>query len=99
MALTRESIREAINSFQLPLYIYFIERKYNAAGTTAALYYLRKAGLVEFPGEEYLLQKEAIMERCLQALRFILSEITDGAVGFGPDENSCRNCRFGDICR
>jgi len=99
MVLTRESVRGAVNSFQLPLYINFIEKRYKAAGTTAALYYLRKVGLVEFPGEEYLTQKEAIMEKCLQALRSILSEITDEAVGFGPDEDSCRNCRFGDICR
>ena len=88
-----------INSFQLPLYIDFIEKKYKAAGTTAALYYLRKISLVEFPGEEYLPQKELIMGKCLQALQYILSEITNPAVGFGPDEDSCRNCRFGDICR
>ncbi|MFH2068975.1 MAG: PD-(D/E)XK nuclease family protein [Candidatus Omnitrophota bacterium] len=99
MELTRESIREAVNSFQLPLYINFIEKKYKTTGVTAALYYLRKVSLVEFPGQEYLLQKELIMEKCLQALQYILSEITDGAVGFGPDEDSCRNCRFGDICR
>ncbi|MBU2495540.1 MAG: PD-(D/E)XK nuclease family protein [Candidatus Omnitrophica bacterium] len=99
MEFTRESIREIINSFQLPLYINFIEKKYKAVGVTAALYYLRKINLVEFPGEEYLPQKEPIMGKCLQALQYILSEITNPAVGFGPDEDSCRNCQFGDICR
>jgi len=99
MELNRRSIRDAVNSFQLPLYINFIEKRYEAANTTAALYYLRKTSLVEFPGEEYLSQKEMIMEKCLQALRSILSEITDKTVGFDPDEDSCRNCRFGDICR
>ncbi|MCX5642675.1 MAG: PD-(D/E)XK nuclease family protein [Candidatus Omnitrophica bacterium] len=99
MELTRESIRGAINSFQLPLYIDFIGKKYKESGTTAALYYLRKISLVEFPGEEYLPQRELIMEKCLQALRYILSEIINPEVGFSPDEGSCRNCQFGDICR
>ena len=99
MEMTRESIREAVSSFQLPLYINFIEKRYKEAGTTAALYYLRKTSLVEFPGEEYLPQKEMIMARCLQALQYILSEITNPAAGFSPDEDSCRSCRFGDICR
>ncbi|MFA5392963.1 MAG: PD-(D/E)XK nuclease family protein [Candidatus Ratteibacteria bacterium] len=99
MELNRKSIREAVNSFQLPLYIDFIEKKYKAAGTTAALYYLRKINLVEFPGKEYLPQKEQIMGQCLRALKYILSEIINPAVNFCPDEDSCRNCQFGDICR
>ncbi|MFH0796422.1 MAG: PD-(D/E)XK nuclease family protein [Candidatus Omnitrophota bacterium] len=99
MELNRESIRESINSFQMPLYIFFIDREYKTTGTTAALYYLRDIGLTEFPGEESLAQKELIMEKCLQALEYILSEITDPAVGFGPDEESCRRCQFVDICR
>ena len=99
MELTRKSIREVVNSFQLPLYINFIEKKHKVSGVTAALYYLRKINLVEFPGEEYFPQKERIMEKCFQALQYILSEINNPAVGFDPDEDACRNCRFGNICR
>ena len=84
---------EALGSLMEQLFVIAV------AGTTAALYYLRKISLVEFPGEEHIPQKEQIMEKCLQALQYILSEIINPAVGFGPDEDSCRNCQFGDICR
>ncbi len=100
MELKRESIRDYIRSFQLPLYCYFEKKKYKEETLNAALYNLRSLKL------SYLYNKkrneENLMQICLKALDFILREILDPEKTFMADpanERNCTYCSFFYLCR
>jgi hypothetical protein len=100
MELKRESVRDRIRSFQLPLYYYFEKKKYKEEDLNAALYSLRNLKLTYLGGEETDVQR--IMEICLKALNFILHEILDLQKPFAADrekETSCQYCPFFYLCR
>jgi len=100
MKFKRESIRDQIRSFQLPLYYYFEKKKYEEETLNAALYNLRSLKL------SYLYNKkrneEKLMQICLNALDFILHEILDPGKTFMADpanERNCKYCPFFYLCR
>jgi len=100
MKFKRESIRDQIRSFQLPLYYYFEKKKYEEETLNAALYNLRSLKL------SYLYNKkrneEKLMQICLNALDFILHEIIDTEKTFMADsanERNCKYCPFFSLCR
>jgi len=100
MKFKRESIRDQIRSFQLPLYYYFEKKKYEEETLNAALYNLRSLKL------SYLYNKnrneEKLMQICLNALDFILHEIIDAEKTFMADsanERNCKYCPFFSLCR
>lgn len=92
MEFKRESIRNHIKSFQLPLYYYFEKKKYQEETLNAALYNLRSLKL------SYLYNKkrneEKLMPICLKALDFILHEIIDPEKTFIADPANGRNCKY-----
>ncbi len=92
MKFKRESIRDQIRSFQLPLYYYFEKKKYEEETLNAALYNLRSLKL------SYLYNKkrneEKLMQICLNALDFILHEILDPGKTFMADPANERNCKY-----
>ncbi|MFA5271156.1 MAG: PD-(D/E)XK nuclease family protein [Candidatus Omnitrophota bacterium] len=98
---TRESIRENIKSFQLPLYYYFVKKQFVDREINAELYSIRTLERKAFIQEQDYEQKERIMEICLKSLEAIFKEIFDPNVAFAPekDENKCKNCEFGRMCR
>jgi len=100
MKFKRESIRDQIKSFQLPLYYYFEKKRYEEEILNAALYNLRSLKL------SYLYNKkrneEKLIEICLNALDFILHEIVDPGKTFMADsanERNCKYCPFFSLCR
>jgi len=100
MEFKRESIRDKIKSFQLPLYYYFEKKKYQEETLNAALYNLRSLKL------SYLYNKKGnekeLMPICLNALDFILHEIIDPGKTFIADpanERNCNYCPFFYLCR
>ncbi|MFA6281282.1 MAG: PD-(D/E)XK nuclease family protein [Candidatus Omnitrophota bacterium] len=101
MGLTRESIRENIKSFQLPLYYYFVKKQFADREINAELYSIRTLERKAFIQEQDYGQKERIMEICLQSLEAIFKEIFDPNVSFiaEKDENRCKNCEFTRMCR
>jgi len=101
MELTRESIRENIKSFQLPLYYYFVKKQFGDREINAELYSIRTLEHKAFIQEQDYEQKERIMEICLKSLEAIFREIFDPNVSFAAekDENRCKNCEFVKMCR
>ncbi len=100
MELNRESIRDRIRSFQLPLYYYFEKQKRKEEVLKAAFYNLRKVNLVYFPGKQEHLERT--MEVCMKALDFILREIVNPQKEFAADrkkESYCAHCPFFYMCK
>jgi len=100
MEFSRESIKNIIQSFQLPLYLYFMEEYYQGEKVIASLYNLRTLEIDSFPKDA--LHKEEVMDVCMKALRFVVNEIMDPGVTFTPDEEDaryCRYCPFFYLCR
>ena len=100
MEFKRESIRDRIKSFQLPLYYYFEKEKHGGMPLNAALYSLRNFGL------SYLRDNKTdivrTMDICMKALEFILAEILDPNKTFTADrgkEHKCSYCPFFYLCR
>ena len=74
MEMTRESIRENIKSFQLPLYYHFVSKDFPKVDINAELCNIRTlARKALFSDEDYynLYNKEKIMEICLEVLKDI----------------------------
>ena len=99
ISFNRESIKNTIHSFQLPIYYYFTKQKYRET-VNAALYNLQEMAFTD------LVKKDKdntgrVMEICLKGLDFIISEILNSKVDFTSDksnEQNCKYCEFIGIC-
>ena len=100
MEFNRESIRDNIKSFQLPLYYYFIRKQFLLTHLNAELYSIRTLERKPFISEIDLPHEESIMDICLKALEYILNEILDPNIPFKPDkdERKCEFCPFISLC-
>jgi len=99
---SRESIHEAVRSFQLPLYLHFVRQRCGEDQVRAACYNLRTLQLAEFPSRRDRERVGEIMEKCMSALAFILSEINDPNIPFMADEGDprrCARCPYFYLCR
>lgn len=98
----RETIKDKIHSFQLPLYYQFAKQKYKDTSLNAALYNLRQADLTFlFRGKEQELAED-IIKLYMDALEFIIEEIMDEKKDFEADESNeglCEYCPFFYMCR
>jgi RecB family exonuclease len=95
MELNRESIRDTVRSFQLPLYYHFEKKRCREETLDAALYNLRNLKLTFLSGKNTDIGRTE--EICLKALDFIIHEIIDPEKMFEADsgkENYCKNCPF-----
>jgi hypothetical protein len=100
MELTREGVRRAVRSFQLPLYCRFVGERHAGVAARAALYDLRKPALVGFPRPRDDGRHEELMGRCSDALGYIVGEIADPNSPFVPDESGgCAWCPYISLCR
>ena len=101
MEFTRESILKTIGSFQLPLYNYFVAKKYPGKNVNAILYSLRDFKPAVFINDKELGNSQGIMGICIKGVEYILSEIFDPKVPFRPDkedERRCGYCPFTGLC-
>jgi ATP-dependent helicase/nuclease subunit B len=92
--LSREMISNKIKSFQLPIYVYLYSKakQIPAGKIQAGIYNIRK------PREENNLPA-GNMEIFLEALAFILEEITNPDIPFSPDPNHyCDYCPYRLMC-
>lgn len=100
--LSRETIRDTVRSFQLPLYYRLVRDRYADAQVRAALYNLRTNRPIEFPAEREAESCGDIMRKCMEALTFIIEEILSPDVPFRADEENkrrCAQCPFFYLCR
>ena len=101
----RESFKKTIKSFQLPLYLYFVDKIYKDKKIDAAIYSIRDAGgnscLKELIKDRHS-EKGKIMEVYLKALDSILNDILNPDIPFKADEEDprrCATCPFFYLCR
>ncbi|MBU1862556.1 MAG: PD-(D/E)XK nuclease family protein [Candidatus Omnitrophica bacterium] len=97
----RKKIGEAIQSFQLPLYIELVKKHFPGTPIDAVLYTLRDSALTSYADkvEEYPFKES--MAICMRALNTIIDEIYNPAIPFAgddSDERQCMYCPFKNLC-
>jgi CRISPR/Cas system-associated exonuclease Cas4 (RecB family) len=100
MSYCRQEIRTKVKSFQLPLYYYFIQKRFKEKKVNAYVYNLRTAQITPFISLADWPKREKVVDTCLEALRFILDELFNPEVPFSPDKDSrrCQYCPFYNLC-
>jgi RecB family exonuclease len=100
MEFERSSIQENIRSFQLPLYYYVIKKQFPGSNLNAEYYSLRTLERKAFISDSDLPRAERVMEICIRALGFLLSQILDPRIPFeaAKDERKCLSCDFSSLC-
>lgn len=88
MELSRESIRDNIRSFQIPLYFYYLEREFKDQPINAALYNLRTLELKKFISDRQAQPPGEISGTFLRTLDFVVSEILNPEIGFESDDSA-----------
>ncbi len=107
--MSRSALRQTLKSFQLPIYLYFVQQAHfcRGASVNAALYSLRDME------KNYGLQtisrtslsedaRRAAMDVYLKALDAIFAEILDPDIPFAADDHvfrQCAYCPFFYMCR
>jgi len=86
MSLSRESIRDQVKSFQIPLYFHYLNKQFQCQRVNAGLYNLRTLKIQKLLNEKTAFSKEHINETFMRALDFIVSEILNPAIPFESDE-------------
>lgn len=101
MKMNRESIKETIKSFQLPLYYHFTSKSFPDSQVNAEIYNVRTCERKAFISKEDILKKEKVEEVSLQGLEAIFRELFDINTPFVPDrdERRCQFCPFTSLCR
>lgn len=101
MKMNRESIKETIKSFQLPLYYYFTAKEYPGFEVNAEIYNIRTCERKAFISKEDSSQKEKVEELFLRGLEAIFRELFDPDIPFNPEreERRCQFCPFTLLCR
>ncbi len=83
---SRESIRDNVRSFQIPLYFYYLDKQYTNQPINAVLYNLRTLELHRFIDDKMTYSREQINNGFLKALDFIITEIINPDVPFVEDQ-------------
>jgi len=102
MSLDRASIKEAVSSFQLPLYACLVQKHFGAVPLDAALYGLRTAELNHYFGSMDDESRSVKTGICLKSLAFLMDEIANPAIPFTADDRNrdqCLACPFFYACR
>lgn len=101
MSMDRESIKEGVKSFQLPLYYHFTSKDFPEAKVNAEVYSLRVLKREAFIQKGDFGREREIMRLCFEALSAVFAEIFDVNAAFEPDKNErrCRFCGFKGMCR
>ncbi len=101
MKMNRQSLKETIKSFQLPLYYHFTSKSFPNNQVNAEIYNVRTCERKAFISKEDILKKEKVEELSLQGLEAIFRELFDLNTPFVPDrdERKCQFCPFTSFCR
>ena len=100
MEMTRESIKNNLRSFQLPLYYYFVAKEFPNAIVNAELYSLRTMERAAFINQGDYSRREELMRICVQALEAVFAEMFDIDRPFTADrdEAGCQRCCYSGMC-
>ena len=84
-SLSREIIRDQLLSFQMPLYLYYLQGVYPGVPVNAALYHLRTNKVEKFIKGNSVEDARLAVETGFKSLNFILDEIFNSSVPFVDD--------------
>ena len=101
MEMNRQSLKETIKSFQLPLYYHFTSKNFPNDQVNAEIYNVRTCERKSFISKEDISKREKVEELSLQGLEAIFRELFDINTPFVPDrdERKCQFCPFTSLCR
>jgi len=105
LKLSRESVKNMVQSFQLPLYFYLAGREYKSDRLNAALYNLRTLEKKKFLKQDELTypeQRKKVTDVFMKPLGFVIGEILDPALSFAADNTDtryCDHCPYFYLCR
>ncbi|OGX27282.1 MAG: hypothetical protein A2787_04310 [Omnitrophica WOR_2 bacterium RIFCSPHIGHO2_01_FULL_48_9] len=85
LKLSRESIRDTVKSFQLPLYFHYLDKQFPKQPINAALYNLRALEIKPFLNPQLLQKRQEVNGVFLRALGFVVEEILDQEIPFIED--------------
>jgi len=88
MELSRESIKDNIKSFQIPLYFHYLQNHFQGQPINAAFYNLRTLDFHKFIDQKKNFLLARIEEAFMRALDYIMSEILDPSVCFEEVDKS-----------
>ena len=104
--LSRGYLQKNIHSFQFPLYIYFISKRYPNDAVNAAVYNLKdlseSAGFKSLFSPQQLEKSSEIMEAYLSGLEYLMEELFNPSIPFMPEpasERACQHCPFILACK
>jgi CRISPR/Cas system-associated exonuclease Cas4 (RecB family) len=91
----RQNIKKAINSLQPQLYKYIFEKETGLVVSRCGIYDIKKAKINELP------QEVEIYEKCIDAIKYLLTEINSGEdFEFDKEDKvNCVACKYFYICR
>ncbi|MDR1418294.1 MAG: PD-(D/E)XK nuclease family protein [Endomicrobium sp.] len=92
---SRQDIKKAVSSLQLPMYKYIFEKSTNVKNSICGIYDIKKTDIKLFP------QEDAIYEKCMDMVKFLIEEINQEEY-FEHDKNdiaNCKTCKYFYICR
>ncbi|MDD5090299.1 MAG: PD-(D/E)XK nuclease family protein [Candidatus Wallbacteria bacterium] len=99
----RQTMRELIHSFQLPLYMHMLQQETGLPweNLDAAWYSVRDCKFIRLFGKETVEQRQAVLDVCLQSCRILLEEMSDPDRPFentARDEQECSKCPYRHLC-
>ncbi len=104
--LSRGYIHKNIHSFQFPLYVYFIGRRYPQDAVNAALYNLKdlseSTGFKPLFSQDQLEKSPGTIDAYLSCLEYLVEELFNPKIPFLPEpasERSCQYCPFTLACK
>jgi ATP-dependent helicase/DNAse subunit B len=87
LVLSRESIRNHVKSFQIPLYFKYLDKHFPGQPINAAFYNLRTMDFDRFITGKVKYERADINNAFIRSLDFIISEILDPRVPFVNDDS------------
>ncbi|MFH1398250.1 MAG: PD-(D/E)XK nuclease family protein [Candidatus Omnitrophota bacterium] len=104
---SRKNLRDRLKSFQLPIYLFLVEKLYPGKRVNACLYNLREFGdnfglSMLFRKEEDFANKDKIMGIYQKAVEELFRDILNPAATFKADDSDlhhCEYCQFFYLCR
>ena len=87
LELSRESVRDHVKSFQIPLYFQYLDKHFPGKPINAAFYNLRTMDFDRFITGKVKYERADINQAFMRALDFIISEILDPRVPFVDDDS------------
>lgn len=97
---SRESIKNIVKSFQLPLYFHMIQKNYRDDTINAAFYLLQTLEIKELLKDPE--EQKQVIRKCIKSLSSMVAEILNPDVPFSADDedtNYCKNCPFPTLCQ